>query len=84
MSAYHGKIQVLGITEINKEKHFVLQFLQGRNSNWIGIPFFAQYDPGATWFDQLKPSFGEEKFFFEYKDQGYKYLNKYYVNFDLE
>jgi hypothetical protein len=31
----------------------------------VQIPFFAQYDPKATWFNQLKPAFGEEKFFFE-------------------
>lgn len=76
MSAYPGKVQVLGVTEINGEKHFVLRFLQGRNSEWVDIPFFAQYDPQATWLDQLKPSFGEDKFFFEKEDQGYKYLNK--------
>ncbi|MCL2650778.1 MAG: lysine 2,3-aminomutase [Candidatus Azobacteroides sp.] len=71
MSTNAGKVQVLGIAEINEEKHFVMRFLQGRNPDWIGIPFFAKYDPAATWFDQLKPSFGEEKFFFEYDDQGY-------------
>jgi len=84
MSTYAGKIQILGITEINKEKHFVLRFLQGRNPDWIGIPFFAKYDPEATWFNELKPSFGEENFFFENENQGYKYLNKCDTNFDLE
>ncbi|MDR0230603.1 MAG: lysine 2,3-aminomutase [Dysgonamonadaceae bacterium] len=84
MSAYPGKIQILGVAEINAEKHFVMRFLQGRNPDWVGIPFFAQYDPQATWFDQLKPSFGEEKFFFENDDQGYKYLNKCNANFDYE
>ena len=84
MSAHPGKIQILGITEINKEKHFVMRFLQARNPNWIGIPFFAEYDPEATWLNQLKPSFGEEKFFFENEDQGYKYLNKYDTYSDWE
>jgi len=84
MSAYAGKIQILGVSEINSEKHFVLRFLQGRNPDWIGIPFFAKYDPEATWFTQLKPSFGEEKFFFEKENQGYKYLNKYDSYFYLE
>ena len=28
-------------------------------------PFFAKYDENATWFSELKPAFGEEKFFFE-------------------
>lgn len=70
MSAHPGKIQVLGISEINGEKVFVLRFLQARNPAWVDIPFFAQYDPKATWFTQLKPAFGKEKFFFE--EQGNK------------
>ncbi len=65
MSDHAGKIQVLGVQEVKGEKIFVLRFLQGRNPNWVDIPFFAQYDPKATWFNQLKPAFGEEKFFFE-------------------
>jgi len=83
MSTGPGKIQILGVSEIHNEKHFVLRFLQGRNPDWIGIPFFAKYDPEATWFTQLKPSFREENFFFE-KEHGYKYLNKYGTNLDLE
>lgn len=65
MSATPGKIQILGITEVKGEKVFVLRFLQCRNPQFVDIPFFAAYDPKATWFDQLKPAFGEEKFFFE-------------------
>lgn len=65
MSDHPGKIQLLGISEIKGEKVFVLRFLQGRNSNWVGIPFYAAHDPKATWFDQLKPAFGETQFFFE-------------------
>lgn len=65
MSDHAGKIQVLGISEVQGKKVFVLRFLQGRNPKWADIPFFAEYDPKATWFDQLKPAFGEEKFFFE-------------------
>jgi KamA family protein len=65
MSDHPGKIQVLGIQEVKGEKVFVLRFLQGRNPKWVDIPFFAAYDPKATWFNQLKPAFGENKFFFE-------------------
>ncbi|WP_238943886.1 KamA family radical SAM protein [Seramator thermalis] len=65
MSATPGKIQILGITEVKGEKVFVLRFLQCRNPQFVDIPFFAAYDPKATWFDQLKPAFGEENFFFE-------------------
>jgi len=65
MSDHAGKIQILGVQEIRGEKVFVLRFIQGRNPHWVHIPFFARFDPKATWFDQLKPAFGDEKFFFE-------------------
>jgi L-lysine 2,3-aminomutase len=65
MSDHPGKIQVLGVQDVKGEKVFVLRFLQGRNPKWVDIPFFAAYDPRATWFNQLKPAFGEAKFFFE-------------------
>ena len=45
MSASPGKVQVLGTQEIHGEKVFVLNFLQGRNPDWVGRPFFAKYDP---------------------------------------
>lgn len=64
MSCSPGKVQVLGISEINTTKYFVLRMLQGRNPNWAGRPFFAKYDPKAIWMDDLVPAF-EEKFFFE-------------------
>ncbi len=64
MSASPGKVEIQGITEIKGEKVFVLRFVQGRNPDWVQHPFFAQYDPQATWLDQLKPAFGEKEFFF--------------------
>lgn len=65
MSADPGKVHVLGVSEINGEKVFVLEFLQGRNPDWVRKPFFAKYDPHAIWLDDLKPAFGQEKFFFD-------------------
>jgi len=65
MSAGPGKVEIQGISEINGEKLFVLRFIQGRNPEWVQRPFFAQYDPQATWLHDLKPAFGEEHFFFE-------------------
>jgi len=65
MSDTPGKIQLLGVTEVRGERVFVLRFLQGRDARWVDVPFFAAYDPRATWFDQLRPAFGEERFFFE-------------------
>lgn len=64
MSATPGKVQILGITEVNNEKFMVLRFLQGRNPDWVQIPFLAKYDEKAIWLDDLKPASGD-KFFFE-------------------
>ncbi|MBK7872504.1 MAG: lysine 2,3-aminomutase [Saprospiraceae bacterium] len=65
MSAGPGKVHILGISEIMEKKVFVLQFIQGRNSDWVRRPFFAKYDPKAIWLDDLYPAFGEQLFFFE-------------------
>lgn len=65
MSCTPGKVQVLGVTEIKGEKVFALRMLQGRNPDWVARPFFAKYDKDAIWLDDLKPAFGEDKFFFE-------------------
>ena len=64
MSATPGKVHVLGVSEINGQKVMALQLLQGRESEWVGVPFFAKYDENAIWLDDLKPAFSE-KFFFE-------------------
>lgn len=65
MSCTPGKVRVCGITEIHGEKVFVLEFIQGRNSQWATRPFFAKYDPNALWMDDLQPAFGKSEFFFE-------------------
>ncbi len=65
MSAGPGKIEIQGIAEINNEKVFVLRFIQGRNPDWVQRPFFARFDPKATWLNHLRPAFGAEKFFYE-------------------
>ncbi len=65
MSCTPGKVQVMGIEQIAGEKVFVLKFVQGRNPEWQERVFFAKFDPEATWMSDLKPAFGEEKFFFE-------------------
>jgi len=65
MSAFPGKVVIDGVAQIGGEKVFALQFLQARNADWVRKPFYARYDPTATWFDQLRPAFGREKFFFQ-------------------
>jgi L-lysine 2,3-aminomutase len=65
MSASPGKVEVQGVAEIHGEKVFVLRFIQARDPEWVQRPFFARFDEQATWLDQLKPAFGEERFFFQ-------------------
>ncbi|KQV53649.1 KamA family radical SAM protein [Duganella sp. Root336D2] len=70
MSAFPGKVVIDGVAQVGGEKVFALQFLQARNADWVRKPFYAKYDPTATWFDQLRPAFGRDKFFFEEGGQG--------------
>ena len=65
MSAGPGKIRVMGISEIQGEKVFVLEFLQGRNPEWVGVPFYAKYNPEALWISDLAPAFGASEFFYQ-------------------
>ncbi|OGU93907.1 MAG: lysine 2,3-aminomutase [Ignavibacteria bacterium RIFOXYC2_FULL_35_21] len=65
MSCTPGKVQVLGVANVHNEKVISLKMLQGRNSEWTNHPFFAEFNPKAIWFDDLKPAFGEKKFFFQ-------------------
>ena len=65
MSAKPGKVQVDGVTRIAGERVIQLSFLQGRNPDWVRRPFFAKFNPSATWLDDLEPAFGESRFFYE-------------------
>ena len=65
MSANPGKVVVDGVADIAGERVFVLRLLQARDPEWTGRPFFARWDPTATWFDDLQPAFGDKEFFFE-------------------
>ena len=69
MSAGPGKVEVQGITDVAGEKAFVLRFIQARNPDWVQRPFFAKYDPEATWLDQLQPLDSEGEFFFQQEYQ---------------
>ena len=64
MSCFPGKVQLLGVAEVNGEKTMVFRMIQGRNSDWAARPFFAAYDEKAVWYTDLKPAFDEEKFYF--------------------
>ncbi|MFH1155222.1 MAG: lysine 2,3-aminomutase [Pseudomonadota bacterium] len=65
MSADPGKVHVVGVSDIRGEKVFVMKFIQARNPEWVNLPFYAAFDETAAWLDELKPAFGDEKFFFE-------------------
>lgn len=65
MSSTPGKIAIDGVIELGDEQVFVLHFIQARNPTWVGRPFFARFNPTATWLTDLTPAFGQERFFFE-------------------
>ncbi len=65
MSCTPGKIRIVGLSQIRGEKIITMEFIQGRNSNWVGRPFFAKYDPQAQWIDDLQPAFDKDNFFYE-------------------
>ncbi|KPC52727.1 Glutamate 2,3-aminomutase [Amantichitinum ursilacus] len=66
MSTFYGKVVINGIEVVAGEKVFVLTFLQARNPDWVLRPFYARFDPQATWLDDLVPAFGQQHFFFEH------------------
>lgn len=63
MSATPGKVHVHGVAEVEGQQAFVLSFLQGRSPEWVGRPFFARFDPEASWFSDLQPLDGRQHFF---------------------
>ena len=64
MSATPGKVLIDGVAEVGGEKVFVLKLLQARDPSWVNRPFFARFDPEATWLTQLEPAFDENEFFY--------------------
>ena len=92
MSAFPGKVRVLGIVTLRDmidanmldtireslgfellgepdRPLLVCDFLQARNPEWVNKPFFAEFDEGAVWFDDLRPAFGKDRFCFEEPDE---------------
>lgn len=65
MSAYPGKVQVVGVAQAAGQKVLVLRMMQGRHAEWVHRPFFADYDAKTMWLDGLKPAFHRRRFFFE-------------------
>jgi KamA family protein len=59
MSATPGKICIDGIADIKGTRVFVLRMIQARDPSLVGRPFFARFDPAATWLTDLEPVFAE-------------------------
>jgi L-lysine 2,3-aminomutase len=93
MSAFPGKVRVLGVVRLHDlvdqtllaglrenlgfdplgapdTPRLVCDFIQAREPDWVKRPFFAEFDEQAVWFDQLRPAFGRERFYFETADPG--------------
>nr|WP_222936839.1 lysine 2,3-aminomutase [Streptomonospora sp. PA3] len=65
MSATPGKVCIDGVTEVAGEKVFVCHFIQARDPELVGRPFFARYDEKAVWLSDLEPALGATRFPFE-------------------
>ena len=59
MSATPGKVCVDGIADVAGEQVFVLHMIQARDPSLVGRPFFARYNPDATWLSDLEPAFAD-------------------------
>jgi KamA family protein len=59
MSATPGKVCVDGVAEVAGLRVFVLRMLQARDPGLVGRPFFARFDPRATWLTDLEPAFAD-------------------------
>lgn len=70
MSCDPGKVEITGVARVYGRKVLALRMLQGRNPDWAYRPFFAEYDETAIWLDDLRPAFGEPRFFFEEEEEG--------------
>ena len=69
MSATPGKVCVDGVTEVAGTPVFVLRMIQARNPRLVGTPFFARFDPQATWLTDLVPTFADR---FPWEQAGYR------------
>lgn len=65
MSATPGKVRVAGTARVSGKKVFVLEYLQARAPERVAVPFFAEFDEDATWFDQLRPIREDDQWMFD-------------------
>ncbi len=65
MPTRFGKLLVAGRATLGGEEAFILKFVQALDPAWVGRTFFARFDERATGLHDLRPAFGESRFFFE-------------------
>ncbi|HAK54477.1 MAG: hypothetical protein QF463_16245 [Vicinamibacterales bacterium] len=91
MSAFPGKVRVLGVLTIRDlidshiyetlrrsvgfdllgdpdQKMVLCDFIQARDPRRVKVPFLAELDDDAAWFDDLRPALGQKRFPFERDD----------------
>jgi L-lysine 2,3-aminomutase len=64
MTSSAGKTSIIGTTEVNGEKAFVLKFNESRNMEWMDKVFLAKYNEKENTIEKLAP-FQGDKYFFE-------------------
>lgn len=64
MTSSAGKTSIIGTTEVNGEKAFVLKFNESRNMEWMDKVFLAKYNEHENTVEKLEP-FQGDKYFFE-------------------
>lgn len=64
MTSSAGKTSLMGTTEIDGEKVFVLKFNEARNMEWMDRVYFAEYDEQENTIEKLKP-YKADKYFYE-------------------
>ncbi|MDP7295535.1 MAG: hypothetical protein QGG24_09440, partial [Vicinamibacterales bacterium] len=50
------------------QKMVLCDFIQARNPQRVKVPFLAELDDDAAWFDDLRPALGQKQFPFECDD----------------
>ncbi|HSH20242.1 MAG TPA: hypothetical protein VLA03_07300, partial [Draconibacterium sp.] len=73
MTSSAGKTSLLGTSEINGKKVFVLKFNESRNMQWMDEVYFAEYDEKENTIEKLKP-YNSSKYFYE--DELFQIENK--------
>ncbi|MGW6916415.1 KamA family radical SAM protein [Kitasatospora sp. NPDC054939] len=68
MSATRGKVVVDGVAEVAGRPAIALRYLQARDPAIVGRPFFAAYDPRATWVTDLEPLFPSDAPYLDQQD----------------